>query len=114
MAPQPRKQEGDELKAQRKLTSKILISEIHFCRFLYKLLARVGESKKSGLLREASVLAEQVTYDYMGIIKHKIDNLISFRNNNYVGVNGYEEYKVTCDCQKLMKIAKEYKERYQT
>jgi serine/threonine-protein kinase ULK2 len=113
MAPQPRDKE-DGKKPDRKLTSKILISEIHFCRFLYKLLGRITESKKGGLLGEAGQVAEQVTYDYMGIIKHKIENLLGFKNKNYIGVGGYEEYKQTADYQKLMKIAKEYKERYQT
>ncbi len=28
--------------------------------------------------------------DYMGIIKHKIDNLLGFKTNNYIGVEGYE------------------------
>lgn len=63
LAPQPRltkKEEADikkpaevkedAKKTDRKLTSKILISEIHFCRFLYKLLGRISDSRKSGLL----------------------------------------------------------------
>lgn len=50
----------------------------------------------------------------MGIIKHKIENLLSFKSSNYIAVAGYEDYKQSSDYQKLMKIAKEYKERYQS
>lgn len=73
----------------------------------------MAESRRSGLLGEAVNVAEQVSFDYMGIIRHKIENLLGFRNNNYIGVGGYEDYKQTSDCQKLMKIAREYKDRYQ-
>ena len=55
---------------------------------------------------------EKVNYDYIGIIKHKIDNLLSFKSNNFIKTSNYEEYKETSDYAKLMKIAKEYKERY--
>lgn len=42
----------------------------------------------------------------MGIIKHKIENLINFKNYNYINTMCYEEYKESSDYQKLMKIAK--------
>lgn len=37
-------------KDERKHVSKLLIAEVHFCRFLYKLLGRLKESIQSGLL----------------------------------------------------------------
>jgi hypothetical protein len=77
-------------------------------------LGRIAESRRSGLLGEAGQVTEQVMFDYMGIIKHKIENLLGFKNSNYIAAEGYEEYKQSADCQKLLKIAKEYRERYQT
>ena len=50
--------------------------------------------------------------DYTTIIKHKIDNLIKFSSNNFINTSYYGEYKESSDYAKLMKIAKEYKDRY--
>ena len=101
-----------EPKLEKKAISKILVSEIHFCRFLYKLLGKIIESGKKGLLQNLSSEVEAIVMDYVGIIKHKIDNLVSFSSQNFLNIQGYEEYKEGGDYTKLMKIAKEYKERY--
>lgn len=107
--PPPIKKDNKE---DRKLTSKIVISEIHFCRFLFKLLTRIKESMKSGLLQYSHNEVENIIYDFTGIIKHKIENLINLKTANIISPSSYEEYKDTNDYAKLMKISKEYKERY--
>jgi hypothetical protein len=67
---------------------------------------------KLGLLQYSHNEVENIIYDFTGIIKHKIENLINFKTSNIVSPSSYEEYKDTNDYTKLMKIAKEYKERY--
>lgn len=42
-----------ENKSDKKLISKILVSEIHFCRFLFKLLGKIWESQKKGILQHS-------------------------------------------------------------
>lgn len=49
---------------------------------------------------------------YASIIKHKIENLNKFSTINFINATFYEEYKESSDYSKLMKIAKEYRERY--
>lgn len=49
---------------------------------------------------------------YASIIKYKIEQLNSFDSENYINCQGYNEYKVSSDYEKLMKIAKEYNDRY--
>jgi len=49
---------------------------------------------------------ENIIRDYMGIIKHKIENIINFDTQNFIKVSSYEEYKESNDFQKLIKIAK--------
>lgn len=39
-------------KEDKKFISKLLIAEVHFCRFLYKLLGRVKESMANGIFKE--------------------------------------------------------------
>ena len=50
--------------------------------------------------------------EYTAIIKHKIDNLVRFSTQNFISANAYEQYKESTDYAKLIKIAREYKERY--
>jgi hypothetical protein len=38
-------------KEDKKFISKLLIAEVHFCRFLYKLLGRIKESMVGGILK---------------------------------------------------------------
>ena len=47
-------------------------------------------------------------------IKHKVDKLISFEHLNFLKIDdvSYREYKETSDFKKIIKISKEYKDRY--
>jgi hypothetical protein len=97
----------------KKLISKILICEVHFCRFLFKLMQKMKDSSKIGLLSEVRMeVYEQLMRNYAGIIKHKIDQLTSFGSDNYIKCEGYADYKTSSDYDKLMKIAREYSDRY--
>lgn len=70
------------------------------------------DSNKRGLLQHSRSEVESIIWDYVGIIKHKIENIINFSSNNFLNTSIYEEYKECNDYLKLMKIAKEYKDRY--
>jgi hypothetical protein len=96
----------------KKLISKILISEVHFCRFLFKLFQRINESAKGGLLKDCPREVEEINRSFAGIIRHKVENLNSFKDYNYIKCEGYKSYKLTSDYEKLMKISKEYSDRY--
>ena len=100
-------------KEDKKHISKIVIAEIHFCRFLYKLLGRLKESMENGMLSNnfpSSV--SDVFRLFTGIIKHKIVNLKNFEKKNILNIERYEEYQTTSDFKKLIKISKDYYERY--
>jgi hypothetical protein len=91
----------------------MLISEVHFCRFLFKLLQKIKESSKAGLLKGAHrEEIDRIHKNYTAIIKSKIENLLAFKDHNFLQCEGYREYKWTSDCDKLMKIAREYSDRY--
>ena len=47
-------------------------------------------------------------------IKHKIDKLISFEHLNFLNIDeaSYRDYKETPDFKKILKISREYKDRY--
>lgn len=47
-------------------------------------------------------------------IKHKVDKLISFEQFNFLNIDEgtYREYKESTDFKKILKISKEYKDRY--
>ena len=61
-----------------KMISKQLISEIHFCRYLFKLLGRIKESSQKGMFYECKSDIKDVERQYTLFIKHKIDKLIAF------------------------------------
>jgi hypothetical protein len=55
------------------MISKVLISEVHFCRFLYKLMQKMKESISNGLLAHINEeITENLLKNYTGIIKEKI------------------------------------------
>jgi hypothetical protein len=70
------------------------------------LLTKIIESSKTGLLQNSRNEVDAITNNYIGIIKHKIENLMSFPQNNYINASSYEEYKQTSDFQKLIRIGK--------
>jgi hypothetical protein len=100
-------------KEQKKLISKMLISEVHFCRFLFKLLQKIKESTRLGLLKGVHrEEIDRINDNYTAIIRRKIQQLLAFKDHNFLKCEGYREYRWTSDCDKLIKIAKEYSERY--
>ena len=73
---------------------------------MFKLLGKIRDCQQRGLLQHSSGEVEAIMRDYTGIIRHKIDNLVGFSNNNFINTSCYEEYKDCSDYSKLMKIAK--------
>lgn len=55
-----------------KMISKQLISEIHFCRYLFKLLSKIKESNQKGIISQFSLESHQVEKKYTMFIRHKI------------------------------------------
>jgi hypothetical protein len=83
----------------------MLISEVHFCRFLYKLSQRIrGEPQLSD--------AEDLLKHYSNVVMHKIVNVKDFENFNFISTPLYEQYKQCNDFNKIRKIGKEYYIRY--
>ena len=55
-----------------KAISKQLISEIHFCRYLFKLLGRIRESCQKGILKNFKFESDELERRYTQFVKHKI------------------------------------------
>jgi hypothetical protein len=49
---------------------------------------------------------------FTSIIKHKIIQLKGFGEENFLKINKYEEYILNSDFKKLIKISKDYYDRY--
>ena len=75
-------------------------------------MQRMRVSENSGLLNNIAAL-HPVMRAFTGIVKYKIQNLLGFASRNFINCQGYTQYKRTDDCIKLMKIAKEYNQRYE-
>ena len=81
---------------------------------MFKLLGRIKESSQKGMLKNFKYEVDSVERKYTIFIKHKVDKLISFEHLNFLNIDdaSYREYKETSDFKKIIKISKEYKDRY--
>lgn len=79
------------------------------------MLQKIRESVKRGILSELVEDAMKVERKYTQFIKHKVGNLTVLGKENFLRVDesAYMEYKECSDYKKIMKIAREYSERYQ-
>jgi serine/threonine protein kinase len=105
---------GDTMaKEDKKFVSKLLIAEVHFCRFLFKLSGQIRESCLTGLLKDCA-RTDALLRCFTRIIELKVTRLRDFEAANFldIGAEKYEEYRRTSDFRKLVKIAKDYYERY--
>lgn len=75
---------GAICKEDRKYISKLLIAEVHFCRFLYKLLGRVKESSTDGIFRHNPTISTMLFTAFTQIIEHKVTKLKEFDQSNYL------------------------------
>lgn len=64
-------------KQDKKFVSKLLIAEVHFCRFLYKLLGRIKQSSAHGLFKDTS-RTSTLYKSFTQVIEQKITNLKDF------------------------------------
>ena len=87
----------------RKLVSKELLSQVHFCRFVYKLVQRI-DNKIQG---EISQGARDRMY---GIIFKKLRDVEDLRNLDSLKAS---EYKKTPDFQKICQIVDQYQKKYE-
>jgi hypothetical protein len=102
-------------KEDKKFVSKLLIAEVHFCRFLYKLSCQIKESTLTALFKE-NPQTNRLLLCFTQIIEQKVTKLKNFESENFLGIDSgkFEEYKRTTDHKKLVKIAKDYYNRYST
>ena len=77
-------------------------------------MGRIKESNQKGILRNFKYEVDSLERKYTMFIKHKVDKLISFEHLNFLNIDepSYREYKETSDFKKILKISKEYKDRY--
>lgn len=88
----------------RKETSAQLLSEVHFCRYLYKLIGRLNESRLDGL--------ESLKQQLSGLIHNKVTEILSLEHCNCYQIDNYREYRDTGDFRKIMNITRQYEEKY--
>ncbi len=75
-------------KQDKKYISKLLIAQVHFCRFLYKLLGRVKESANgNGLFcHEMQPFTRNLYRVFTTVIERKVCMLKDFQNQDYLGI----------------------------
>jgi hypothetical protein len=66
-------------KEDKKFVSKLLIAEVHFCRFLYKLSGQIKESCLTGLFKE-NPQTNCLLQSFTQIIEKKVTNLKDFES----------------------------------
>lgn len=89
----------------KKQLSKQLLSQIHFCRFLYKLIIRMRDKLGEELNDELNSLKENMT----SLIFEKLQDV-----NNLKTVNSKHssDYKATPDYHKISQIVEQYVSKY--
>lgn len=85
------------------MISKQLLSQVHFCRFLYKLLQRI-EDKINGNISEA--LKELLS----GLI---FDKLQEVKSLTQLDEKSARDYKQSQDYEKIAQIISQYQSKYQ-
>lgn len=77
---------------------------------------RIKESIDSGILSsiEESSQVRNIFFSYTRLIKYKLNKIINFSSNNFLRMkeDNHIQYQETSDFRKLLKISKEYTERY--
>ena len=87
----------------KKQISKELLSQIHFCRFVYKLLQRIDTTIDGSI-------GNDLRTSMNGIL---LEKLYSVENLTCLEQNKGNEYKKTSDYQKVCQIVTQYLEKYQ-
>ena len=93
---------ASEMDIDRKQISKELLSQVHFCRFVYKLIQRIN-SKIDGKIAEG--------------LREKMNGVIFLKLNQVQKLSSLEggkasEYKKTADFQKICQIVDQYQKKY--
>jgi len=85
----------------KKYLSKQLLSQIHFCRFLYKLIIRIKDKLSQEINEELYCLKEYMS----GMIFEKLEEVEHLR-----GVNSkiISDYKTSPDFHKISQIIEQY------
>jgi DNA mismatch repair ATPase MutL len=89
----------------RKYLSKQLLSQIHFCRFLFKLIVRIGEKLPPQTNQELEKLKECM----VGLIFNKLDEVEHLRA---LPAKIAQDFKASSDYQKIYQIIEQYQAKY--
>lgn len=95
----------ESVQYDKKYLSKQLLSQIHFCRFLYKLIIRMKDKLSVGLNEDLLSLKEYMT----GLIFEKLEEVTELKaiNSKYV-----QDYRNTPDYHKINQIIEQYITKY--
>ena len=94
-----------EVHYDKKYLSKQLLSQIHFCRFLYKLIMRMKDKLGEDLNQELLGLKEGM----VGLIFHKLEEVNTLKA---VNTRHAQDYKNTPDFNKIAQIIDQYQNKY--
>ena len=89
----------------RKHISKLLLAEIHFCRFLFKFIQRIKDNLEIPVWKELISL-------FSSTVMFKINKVRSMQYEDFLNTKFYAQYKETSDYEKITKITEEYYTRY--
>ena len=77
---------------------------------------RIKESTETGILFSVDQRVEvhNIFSSYTKLIKFKLEKIVEFGTNNFLklGEESHWQYQETSDFRKLLKISKEYTDRY--
>lgn len=91
-----------ELESNRKRISKELLSQVHFCRFVYKLVQRIENRLQGGI-------NPHLKASMCGLVFQKLEDITELNclNSNSV------DYRKSNDYKKLCQIVSQYQEKYE-
>lgn len=95
----------EEVVYDKKYLSKQLLSQVHLCRFLYKLIMRMQEKLSSSENEELATLKEYMT----SLIFEKLEEV---ENTKQISSKYVNDYKQSTDFNKIIQIIDQYRAKY--
>lgn len=88
----------------RRDNSRILMGELHFCRFLFKVASRLKEFDR--------LPTKKLIDQLLGLVMHKLALLQNCQKANVFGLDGFEEYRNSCDFHRIIGCTRQYQAKY--
>ena len=94
----------------------MLIGQVHVCRLLFKVISKIKESSRNGILRRKLEEERMASVKcYANIIIKNLQRIKNFGSHNFLHLseNHLEDYIKTSDFKKLIKVCEDYMKKYE-